>query len=133
MIVMLTQSQDKFQRLREAYPGSRLLVVSNSAGTGDDPDGHEADMLVSATGVEVLRHPTKKPGCGSQIMKYFLNRPGTGVTKRSHVAIVGDRLSTDIMMANINGFWGLWVKDGVVPSKSLVSIWKFSTGLASWY
>jgi len=66
-------------------------------------------------------------------MKYFLDRPGTGVTEPSHVAIVGDRLSTDIMMANINGFWGLWVKDGVVPEKSLVSIQKSATRLAPRY
>lgn len=108
-------------------------MVSNSAGTGDDPNGHEADMLASATGVEVLRHSTKKPGCGSQIMKYFLDRPGTGVTKPSHVAIVGDRLSTDILMANMNGFWGLWVKDGIVPEKSLVSIQRSCKGLAPRY
>jgi len=66
-------------------------------------------------------------------MKYFLDRPGTGVTRPSHVAIVGDRLSTDIIMANINGFWGLWVEDGVVPEKSLVSTQIFYIGLAPRY
>lgn len=53
-------------------------------------------------------------------MRYFLERPETGVMKPSHVVVVGDRLSTDIMMANMNGFWGLWVQDGVVPHKGLV-------------
>ena len=54
-------------------------------------------------------------------MKYFLDRPVTGVTKPSQVVVVGDRLSTDIMMANMHGFWGVWVKDGVVKKKNMVS------------
>ena len=64
----------------------------------------------------------KKPGCGPHILQHLLNRKDTGVTKPSQIAIVGDRLTTDIMMANMNGFWGLWVKDGVVKEKSLVRI-----------
>jgi phosphatidylglycerophosphatase GEP4 len=56
-------------------------------------------------------------------MEYFRQYPETGVTHPSHVAIVGDRLTTDIMMANMMGAWGFWVKDGVVPlsRKSIVS------------
>lgn len=77
-------------------------------------------MLEDATSVEVLRHSTKKPGCGAQILKHFIERSDTGVTKPSQIAVVGDRLSTDVLMANMNGFWGLWVKNGVVPEKSIV-------------
>lgn len=55
-------------------------------------------------------------------MEYFRSHPETGVTSPSHVAIVGDRLTTDIMMANMMGSWGFWVRDGVVPlsQKSVV-------------
>lgn len=70
----------------------------------------------------VLSHKTKKPGCGAEIMEYFRNHPETGVTSPSQIAVVGDRLSTDIMLANLMGSYGLWVKDGVVPlqRKSIV-------------
>lgn len=72
----------------------------------------------------VLSHQTKKPGCGSEIMEYFQKHPETGVTSPSQIAVVGDRLTTDMMLANMMGSYGVWVKDGVVPlqQKSIVSI-----------
>lgn len=78
--------------------------------------------MEKATGVHVLSHSEKKPGCGAEVMEYFKSHPETRVTSPAHVAIVGDRLTTDIMMANMMGSWGFWVKDGVVPlsQKSVV-------------
>lgn len=113
--------QTKFDELRKAYPGSRLLIVSNSAGTGSDKDHAEADTIERDTGVKVLRHATKKPGCHEDIMQYFTHSSDAGVTKASQVAIVGDRLFTDVMMANMMGSYGVWVKDGVVPDHGIVS------------
>lgn len=46
-------------------------------------------------------------------MAYFAAHPETGVTRPEHVAVVGDRLSTDVMMANLMGGYGVWVRDGV--------------------
>lgn len=94
--------------------------MSNSTGTNDDVLGKEADKLEAATGVKVLRHNTKKPGCGPQILDYFYNAPDSNVTSPNHIAVVGDRLFTDVIMANLMGFWGIWVKDGVVRDKSFV-------------
>lgn len=56
-------------------------------------------------------------------MEYFKKHPETGVTNPGHVAFVGDRLTTDMMLANMTGGWGFWVKDGVIPleKKSIVS------------
>ncbi|THX31799.1 HAD-superfamily phosphatase [Aureobasidium pullulans] len=110
---------ERFEELRKAYPGSRLLIVSNSAGTLSDPTGVEADLLEKNTGVKVLRHNTKKPGCHSDVLSYLRNAPDTGVTHASQVAIVGDRLFTDVMMANMMGSYGFWIKDGVVEEKGL--------------
>ena len=112
----------RFDELRKAYPGSRLLIVSNTAGTGADPGHKEADLLERNTGVKVLHHATKKPGCHAEIMDYFRNKPDSMVTKPEQVAIVGDRLFTDVMMANMMGAYGLWVKDGVVGDQNFVSI-----------
>ena len=82
-----------------------------------------AAEVEKTTGVHVLAHSIKKPGCGSEIMEYFMKHPETGVTEPSHVAVVGDRLTTDMMLANMMGAWGFWIKDGVVPlqQKSMVS------------
>jgi len=56
-------------------------------------------------------------------MEYFRKYPETGVTRPDQVAVVGDRLSTDVMMANLMGSYAVWVKDGVVPREetSIVS------------
>jgi len=60
-------------------------------------------------------------------MAYFAQHPETGVTRPEHVAIVGDRLTTDVMMANLMGSFAVWVKDGVVPAEetSVVSFFFF--------
>ncbi|KAF4584502.1 HAD-superfamily phosphatase [Ophiocordyceps camponoti-floridani] len=105
-----------FEALKRAYPGRRLLVVSNTAGAASwDSDLKQAADVERNTGVTVLAHSVKKPGCGSEIMAYFRSHPETGVTDASQVAIVGDRLMTDVMMANMMGSWAFWIRDGVVP------------------
>jgi len=118
-------TQQRFDALRAAYPGRRLLIVSNTAGALTYDRTRQLAMdLEAATGVTVLAHQTKKPGCGDEIMAYFRAHPETGITSPGQIAVVGDRLTTDMMLANSMGSWGLWVKDGVVSlkQKSIVSI-----------
>jgi len=57
-------------------------------------------------------------------MSYFRSHEGLRDLKESEVAIVGDRLLTDMMLANRMGSWGIWIKDGVVDweKKSVVSL-----------
>lgn len=57
-------------------------------------------------------------------MEYFKQHPETGVTSPAHIAVVGDRLTTDMFLANKMGGFGFWIRDGVVPmrEKSFVSI-----------
>ncbi|KAF1921323.1 mitochondrial PGP phosphatase [Ampelomyces quisqualis] len=102
-----------FLRLRQAYPGSKLLIVSNTAGTDSDKQQKQAAVLEANTGVKVLQHSTKKPGCKEEVMAYFKAHPDAGVTRPEQIAVVGDRLCTDIMMANMMGSYGVWVRDGV--------------------
>lgn len=106
------------------YPPAshKLLIVSNTAGTPvGDPSGSDARALENSTGVPVFKHNTKKPGCGAEIMAYFEKHPGSGVTHPSQVCIVGDRLFTDMMLANMMGSYGLWVRDGVSYDRGIVS------------
>jgi phosphatidylglycerophosphatase GEP4 len=118
--------KDRFEAMRKAYPGRKLLIVSNTAGAlSHDRDSRLARQVQETTGVTVLPHRVKKPGCGPEIMQYFKSHPETGVTEPHHIAVLGDRLSTDMMLANMTGNWGLWVRDGVVPlaQKSVVGVW----------
>jgi phosphatidylglycerophosphatase GEP4 len=114
--------KSKFEELRAEYPGSRLLIVSNSTGTASDKHYAEADLLERNTGVKVLHHSTKKPGCHGEIMSYFRGASDADVSSPSQVAVVGDRLFTDVMMANMMGSYGVWIKEGVVPDNGLVRI-----------
>lgn len=121
--ISLTHSQAHFEALKKAYPGRRLLIVSNTAGASSwDPKLKQAVEVEGATGIPVLSHSVKKPGCGAEIMEYFKKHPETGVTDTSQIAVVGDRLTTDMMLANMMGGWGFWIKDGVIPleKKSIV-------------
>ncbi|CUS23482.1 LAQU0S10e01398g1_1 [Lachancea quebecensis] len=102
--------------LRKAYPGASLLIVSNSAGSSDDKDLKQARLLEQTTGIPVLHHKVKKPGCRDEILSYFSDKKITN--NPSEIAVVGDRLFTDIMMANLMGSYGVWVRDGVRPSKN---------------
>jgi phosphatidylglycerophosphatase GEP4 len=56
-----------------------------------------------------------------EIFNHFLNSKDTGVTSPDQIAIVGDRLFTDVMMANLMGSWSIWLNHGVVEEKGFVS------------
>lgn len=64
-------------------------------------------------------------------MAYFRNNKDSGVSSPQHVAIVGDRLFTDVMMANMMGSYAIWVRDGVVKDEGMVRLthflWRIST------
>ncbi|KAF2838103.1 HAD-superfamily phosphatase [Patellaria atrata CBS 101060] len=111
--------KERFKQLREEYPGSRLLIVSNTAGTTSDKGLEEAKLLEKNTGVKVLQHSTKKPGCKDEVLEYFRTAPDVTITSPSQIAVVGDRLFTDVMMANMMGAHALYVKDGVVGQKGV--------------
>ncbi|KAK9469671.1 mitochondrial PGP phosphatase [Lipomyces arxii] len=109
-----------FAKLRQAYPGDKLLIVSNTAGTKSmDPDDKLALALEHSTGVRVLRHVVKKPDCVPEIMRFFKSSPSTGVERPEQVAVVGDRILTDVVMANEMGAWAIWIETGVKSVDSL--------------
>ncbi|CUM45111.1 uncharacterized protein AC631_00925 [Debaryomyces fabryi] len=107
---------ETWKRLTETYPAEHLLIVSNSAGTNDDTNYEQASKLEKDTGVTVLRHPTKKPGCHNEIRSYFKKQ---GITKASEIVVIGDRLFTDMLMANMMGSWGIWLSEGVELSQKV--------------
>ncbi|CCD23833.1 phosphatidylglycerophosphatase NDAI_0C01720 [Naumovozyma dairenensis CBS 421] len=113
------QYNTKWEQLKTQYPGKALLIVSNSAGSSDDIAHKEAKILEDRTGVTVLRHSTKKPGCKDEILAHFIDNKI--IEHPNEVAVIGDRLFTDIMMSNMMNSYGVWIKDGVVPSNGPIS------------
>lgn len=117
---------DVWAQLQAAYPKENLLIVSNSAGTNDDVGHAQAQKLEADTGVTVLRHSTKKPGCHDEIAEYFRQR---GIAKHE-IVVIGDRLFTDMLMANMMGSWGIWLSEGVELSNKIFV--RFERGVHSY-
>ncbi|KAH3899271.1 phosphatidylglycerophosphatase SCDLUD_004707 [Saccharomycodes ludwigii] len=116
--------------LKEFPPETSLLIVSNSAGTDGDHGYKQCDLLMKETGsVPVLKHSVKKPGCQQDILNYFINEKKI-CQNPSEIAIVGDRLFTDIFMANMMKSKSVWIRDGVIKSRS--PIIKFEKLLYTW-
>ena len=74
-------------------------------------------MLERNTGVKVLRHSQPKPACSAEILAHF----GDCLTSPSQIAVIGDRLFTDIVMAKEMGAYSVWIREGVVPDRGLVT------------
>ncbi|EMG45701.1 hypothetical protein G210_4092 [Candida maltosa Xu316] len=104
-----------YEKLKETYPKEHLLIVSNSAGTDDDVNHAQAETLEGNTGVTVLRHSIKKPGCLDEIKNYFQDFN----IKPHEIVVIGDRLFTDMLMANMMGSWGCWISEGVEVSQKM--------------
>ncbi|KAI5956810.1 hypothetical protein KGF54_000427 [Candida jiufengensis] len=109
------QYEQTWQKLKDTYPANQLLIVSNSAGTNDDINHEQAQILEQKTGVTVLRHSIKKPGCYEEILSYFkkLN------INSNEILVIGDRLFTDVLMANTMGSWSCWINEGVELSNKI--------------
>ncbi|KAL1934376.1 hypothetical protein VTP01DRAFT_6558 [Rhizomucor pusillus] len=97
--------KDAWQRCKETFGDENIVIVSNSAGTKDDKDFKEAAKLEDALGVKVLRHTEKKPSGGDALLRHFSPLPAR------KIAVVGDRVLTDVLFGNLNGNLTIWTKN----------------------
>ncbi|WEW61721.1 phosphatidylglycerophosphatase [Emydomyces testavorans] len=103
-----------------------ILLVSNTSGSNPSNllYAAEADALESLLAdlqIPVFRAPpqheggrtpfNKKPFSHRAILTYLTSR-GV-VDSPAEIAVVGDRLGTDVLMASLMGAWSVWVRDGV--------------------
>lgn len=80
-----------------AFGRDQVAILSNSAGTKDDPDYKDAIEIEEAMGIPVIRHDEKKPGGLTEVLAHFqLDDP-------AQICMVGDRLLTDIVFGNLHG------------------------------
>ncbi|KAF3389487.1 Phosphatidylglycerophosphatase GEP4 [Penicillium rolfsii] len=93
-----------------------ILIVSNRAGSHPafDSEVHSLETQLSHLRIPVFRLPPgteKKPFCGEEVVQWFRER---GVVQSANeIAVVGDRLGTDVIMAGMMGSWSVWCKEGV--------------------
>ncbi|KAJ5353763.1 hypothetical protein N7541_006327 [Penicillium brevicompactum] len=93
-----------------------ILIVSNRAGSHSTFDNEVRDLegQLAHLRIPVFRLPAgteKKPFCGQEVVAWFQER---GVVESAdEIAVVGDRLGTDVLMAGMMGSWSVWCKEGV--------------------
>ncbi|KAJ1833951.1 hypothetical protein LPJ63_002361 [Coemansia sp. RSA 2711] len=96
--------KEAWSQCLEAF-APNVLIVSNSAGTPDDPEFWGAAKVEQALGARVLRHKVKKPGCADEILAAWPD------AKAEQIAVVGDRLATDVLMANRANMLSIWTQN----------------------
>lgn len=60
------------------------------------------------------------------MIQHFHDNPETQVTSPAQIAVIGDRLFTDVVMANLMGSTSIWIKDGAVKDYGFVSRGRFN-------
>ncbi|KAG6332582.1 hypothetical protein ID866_6504 [Astraeus odoratus] len=97
---LVPELQCAWKECREVFGEGNVLIVSNSAGTKHDPGAIQAESVSHYLSVPVLQHKSPKPAysCISSIRAYFssLHNP----IKDDELVVVGDRVFTDVVMAN---------------------------------
>jgi phosphatidylglycerophosphatase GEP4 len=112
------------QAAKDVFGVENVAILSNSAGTLDDPNYEDALKIEDALGIAVIRHDEKKPGGLQEVLAHFglsnsssgddddnnsdNNVSSDGITNAASAAaaricMVGDRLLTDIVFGNLNG------------------------------
>ncbi|CAM9698941.1 unnamed protein product [Laminaria digitata] len=95
--------EEGLRRCMEVFEG-RVCIMSNSAGTRDDPGYADAIRIEEAMGIPVLRHDEKKPGGVAEVLAFFEGKGSEGEPVRlDELCFVGDRLLTDVVFGNLHG------------------------------
>ena len=106
--------QATIEKIKSIF-GPKVYILSNHAGTNDDrpPEYPQARRIEEALGIPVIRYTSKKPNGGDQVVQFLKTRHSTFDKEggNSSVAVVGDRLYTDVMFANKNGFLSIYVSE----------------------
>jgi phosphatidylglycerophosphatase GEP4 len=83
----------------------RVAVLSNSLGCRGEEGEERADLFEKRHGLSVIRHSLKKPSCLPDVLAHF----SVPIENADKIAVVGDRLLTDVLMANRFGMYSILV------------------------
>ncbi|CAG8463972.1 2898_t:CDS:2 [Paraglomus brasilianum] len=142
--------EDAWKQALDEFGRDNVVIISNSAGTPDDPGSSKAREIEQSIGKSQqslsnlpisafiiyrasLSHCRRKPGIPfSAVRSHFQHH----TSLRPHEAVViGDRLLTDVLFGNVNGMPSILVTD--VPSElgdnpSAVKIRRAEHRLVQW-
>ncbi|TFK84858.1 hypothetical protein K466DRAFT_552957 [Polyporus arcularius HHB13444] len=97
---LVPELTEAWKECRETFGPGNVLIVSNTAGSHMDVGEIEAESVTYHLSAPVLRHPSLKPSysCIKSIRAYFASLPRP--IRDEELIIIGDRLLTDVVMAN---------------------------------
>ncbi|KAI8978192.1 mitochondrial PGP phosphatase-domain-containing protein [Trametes punicea] len=97
---LVPELAEAWRECRETFGPGNVLIVSNTAGSHLDAGEIEAESVSHHLSAPVLRHTSLKPSyaCIKSIRAYFASLPRP--VRDEELVIVGDRLLTDVVMAN---------------------------------
>ncbi|KAJ3850609.1 mitochondrial PGP phosphatase-domain-containing protein [Lentinula lateritia] len=118
---LVPEIEEAWKECKQVFGKGNVLVVSNTAGAHVDAGGIQAESVRHHLGVPVLFHTSMKPAysCVKQIRSYF--RSLRNPIKDDELIIVGDRLFTDIVMANRIREQS-WTEPGPLAAKPLQNL-----------
>jgi len=99
---------DQVQEAKRIFGPEAVAILSNSVGSSDDKGYAGAALCESHLGLAVIRHEVKKPGCLTEVQQHFA-RATARIVAANEILVVGDRLLTDVLFANLNGMQSVLV------------------------
>ena len=91
------------EECKGAFGIKNIAMLSNSVGSKDDKGNHEARAVEKSMEIAVIRHALKKPAVHDDIMHHFNAR------EEDKIAIVGDRILSDVVLGNSLGMFTIYV------------------------
>eukprot|EP00741_Cyanophora_paradoxa_P000845 tig00000444_g816.t1 len=93
-------AREPLRRAEQVFGRDKIVVVSNSVGCRKDPPPHaQAKECERRTGLRIVRYGGTKPTAGA---KEALAALGCAAHE---VVVIGDRVLTDVVFGNKNGFF----------------------------
>ncbi|PVU99818.1 hypothetical protein BB559_000389 [Furculomyces boomerangus] len=108
--------EESWRECKRIFSSENIVIVSNSIGTDSDFDMKDAKIVVDSLGVDVLQHKVKKPCCGEELIAHFESKidskqiSSMNKIQNDQIAVIGDRLLTDIVFGNLYGFYTVYTR-----------------------
>ena len=90
-------ASEGLEKAKQVFGAENVAIMSNSAGTRDDPEYKDAKQIEEALGIAVIIHDEKKPGGLNEVLQHFK------IQDPASLCMVGDRLLTDVVFGNLYG------------------------------
>lgn len=108
--------KNKIDEFKKIYGENNLAVLSNSAGSFDDSNYKELNIIEENLCLKVIKHKYKKPNVYTEIIDHFKINSTAQNFKNEQICVIGDRLLVDITMGKKFGFYTILL-DPITESK----------------